>query len=52
MALKPLDGIRIVEMGTTEAERIAALLLSGLWSEEITWSSRRKRRKKTIRTIV
>ena len=28
MALKPLDGIRIVEMGTTEAEGIAALLLS------------------------
>ena len=35
MALKPLDGIRIVEMGTTEAEGIAALLLSDYGAEVI-----------------
>ena len=35
MALKPLEGIRIVEMGTTEAEGIAALLLSDYGAEVI-----------------
>lgn len=35
MTLKPLDGITVVEMGTTEAEGIATLLLSDYGAEVI-----------------
>lgn len=50
MTLKPLEGITIVEMGTTEAEGIATLLLSDYGAEVIRLEFPKKSRKKIART--